>query len=201
MNLYYIEDLLSKKLKELDKEIVFANSTISTYSEDDETDWSEEIKNQEDYIKALEEEKEIVKENINYLTVDCCKFHHKYIEDIADIENTPYGWNVGDPRNIEWRMARETYGFDERETWSLDSTFMCWLYERLMMFKEVNHIDLDFHKFNINGKEMTQRECIDKIIENCKIYIQNRYIDDELAYNLKNETLEIWKGCIHSMWW
>lgn len=201
MNLYYILDLLNKKLKELEREIEFARSTISTYLEDDETDWKEEIQNQEDYIDALKEEKEIVRENINYLTTEHCTINHKYIEDITDIENTPYGWNKGDGRSIEWKMDRDTYGFDERETWSLDSTFMYWLYERLMMFREVNHIDLDFHKFNIKGNEMTQRECIDKIIENCKIYIQNRYIDDELAYDLKNETLEIWKECIHSMWW
>ena len=127
---------------------------------------------------------------------------HKYISEIMNIENTPYGWcGEEDYRNLKWREQRRIYGFDERETWSLDTTFMYWLYERLMMFKEVNCINLDFHKFNINGKEMTQRECIDKMIENCKIYIQNIYIDDELAYNLKNENLEILKECIHSMWW
>lgn len=69
------------------------------------------------------------------------------------------------------------------------------------MFKNVSCINLDFHKFNINGKELTQRECIDKMLENCKSYITNNNIDDELAYNLKNETLDIWKECIHYMWW
>lgn len=127
---------------------------------------------------------------------------HKYISEIINIENTPYGWCGGeDYRNLKWREQRRIYGFDERETWSLDTTFMYWLYERLMMFKEVNCINLDFHKFNVNGKEMTQRECIDKMIENCKIYIQNICINDELVYNLKNENLEILKECIHSMWW
>lgn len=200
MNLYYIEDLLSKKLKEIDREIWFTKSTITSYLEDTESDWTEEIKNQEDYIESLKEEKEIVKENIAYLNGEKTEIGHKYIRDITDIENTPYGWNADDHRSIEWKMARKIYGFDERETWSLDSTFMYWLYERLMMFKEVNCINLDFHKFNINGKEMTQRECIDKMIENCKAYIKSSGID-EVAYNLKNETLKIWKECIHSMWW
>lgn len=67
MNIYYILDLLNKKLKELDKEIWFTKILKLTYQEDILTDWSEEIKNQEDYIEALEEEKEIVKQNIDYL--------------------------------------------------------------------------------------------------------------------------------------
>lgn len=126
---------------------------------------------------------------------------HKYIEEISELKNTPYGWSENTGRDSKWRKEREEYGFDERETWALDTTFMYWLYERLTMFKNVNCINLDFHKFNINGKELTQRECIDKMIENCKSYITNNNIDDELSYNLKNETLDIWKECIHSMWW
>ena len=122
---------------------------------------------------------------------------HKYIKEITKLEETPYGWDEDSNRASKWREERRIYGFDERETWSLDYTFFCWLYERLLMFKEVNHISLDFHTFNINGKELTHGQCIDKMIDNCKEIILT---DDELP-DLRNETLDIWKTCINAMWW
>ena len=127
---------------------------------------------------------------------------HKYIESIVDIKNTPYGWcDDDDEREIHWQKEQKLYGFDSRETWSLDSTFMFWLYERLMMFKDYadDFIDLDFHKFIIDDKEMTQRECIDEMIKCCESYILSN--DDAEEFKLKNRVLDIWKECIHSMWW
>lgn len=127
--------------------------------------------------------------------------NHKYIEEIMNIEDTPYGWAEHTGRDEMWAEQRKEYGFDERETWSLDYTFIYWLYERLKMYNKVNCINTDFHKFKVNGVEMTQQECIDAMIDKCKKLITNRLISDENAYNLKNEILDIWKECIHSMWW
>lgn len=124
---------------------------------------------------------------------------HKYIEDIIDLEDTPYGWSENTGRDSLWKEQRKIYGFDERETWSLDATFFYWLYERLTMFKKVCCIDLSFHKFTINNEVLTQGECIDKMLNNCKEIITNKGIDD--LYDLKKETLEIWSECIFSMWW
>lgn len=124
---------------------------------------------------------------------------HKYIKEIIDLKDTPYGWSDNTGRDSRWREERRIYGFDERETWSLDITFFYWLYERLIMFKKVCSIDLNFHKININNKELTQGECIDKMIENCKEIITNKTIYD--LYDLQQETLEIWSKCIHTMWW
>lgn len=124
---------------------------------------------------------------------------HKYLEDIINIENTPYGWSKNTGRDVMWKKQRETCGFDERETWSLDATFFCWLYERLIMFKEVAGIDLTFHKFNIQGEELTQEQCIDRMIKICKKIIT--YDGIESLFDEKEEVLNIWKECIHSMWW
>ncbi|MBY6842894.1 hypothetical protein [Clostridium botulinum] len=124
---------------------------------------------------------------------------HKYVKEIVDLKNTPYGWSENTGRDSKWLEERRIYGFDERETWSLDTTFFYWLYERLMMFKKVNCINLDFHKFKIKGVELTQRECIDKMICNCKKIATYQGVDDLSA--MKNETLDIWKECIFSMWW
>lgn len=126
---------------------------------------------------------------------------HKFIEDIIDIEETPYGWSKNTGRDEMWANQRKEYGFDERETWSLDTTFIYWLYERLKMFNEVNCINTDFHTFEIHGKKLTQQECIDIMIAKCKDYILDQGLDDNYSYNLKNEILDIWKECIHTMWW
>lgn len=126
---------------------------------------------------------------------------HKYIKEITDLNNTPYGWSENTGRDSIWLEQRKEYGFDERETWSLDITFFCWLYERLMMFKEVNIIDLDFHKLKINGEELTQGECINKMIDNCKAIIQSKDSDSNEIINKKDEVLNIWKECIYLMWW
>lgn len=127
--------------------------------------------------------------------------NHKYIDEIMNMENTPYGWSEHTGRDEMWADQRKEYGFDERETWSLDTTFIYWLYERLRMFDEVNCINTDFHTFDISGETLTQQECIDTMINKCKDYITYRGVDDDYTYNLKNEILDIWKACIHHMWW
>lgn len=130
---------------------------------------------------------------------------HKYLTDLGiKLENTPYGWNPNDDRQERWSQEREEYSFDERETWSLNATFFYWLYERLMKYNEINIVNTSFHKFNINGKEMTQQECMDKMIELCKRYITYEYINLEDENKMLDEVEEIFdilKKCIWCLWW
>ena len=95
----------------------------------------------------------------------------KYLEDLGiEIGNTPYCWRSDndDKRQVMWKKEREKYGFDSRETWSLDYTFYLWLYERLMMFNELNVVDTEFHKFEYNGEALSMQDCIDKILNGLK---------------------------------
>ena len=63
----------------------------------------------------------------------------KYLKDLGILEdNTPQGWNKDDSRQERWIKEREIYGFDEKETWSMDFTFKLWLYERLSMYNEMD---------------------------------------------------------------
>lgn len=77
---------------------------------------------------------------------------HKYLEELG-IKATdiciPNSENTEDSRMPRFLDQREKYGFDERETWSLDYTFACWLYEHLKMYLDVNCVDLEFYKFDI----------------------------------------------------
>lgn len=124
---------------------------------------------------------------------------HKYLSEIIDLKNTPYGYSENTGRDKKWSEEREKFGFDERETWSLDISFFCWLYERLRMFKDIAGIKLDFYEFNINENKMTQIQCIDRMIELCEKIIINKDIND--MSKERNEILDIWKECINVMWW
>ena len=89
-----------------------------------------------------------------------------------DIKN--YGTNFidesKDDRREKWKEQREEYGFDERELWNLDMTFVQWLYSHLMMYKEKASqiIDLSYHKVEWENKEITLEDAIDKIINIAK---------------------------------
>lgn len=105
-----------------------------------------------------------------------------------------------DSRAEAWAKQREEYGFDERETWSLDAAFAQWLYERLLMYKEINIVDLTYHKFDVNGETLTQEQCLDRMIDLCKRFILTDTWDDEYD-QLWYELTELWKTCGLAMWW
>ena len=60
------------------------------------------------------------------------------------------------------------------------------------------------NSFIIDGKEMTQIECINKMISNWKQIIvptEKLLLSDDKIYNLKKETILIWSECFNCMWW
>lgn len=132
---------------------------------------------------------------------------HKYFE---ELKNKPW-WHpsdlglVNDKRSSQWHKERRNYGFDNRETWNLNYTFYVWLYEHLMMFKAYASkvIDLDFHTFEYKGETLTQLDCINRMIEGCKVYIAN---PDELEISDEEKekvdcVLDLWKLVLPIMWW
>lgn len=130
---------------------------------------------------------------------------HKYLEDLGiNLEDTPYGYSQSEDLELESAQQRETYGFDDRETWSLNTTFVYWIYERVMMYKEVaeDNIDLEYHIFEIEGETLTQLECIESILEKCEIIMtEPDGFNDADRYTLTQEILVIWKEIISAMWW
>lgn len=133
---------------------------------------------------------------------------HKYFEDIEDINNNkvqhPSKYcSLSDKRSESWFKERRKYGFDSRETWNLDSVFYIWLYEHLMMYKEKaeNVINLNYHTFEYKGETLTQLQCIDKMIEGCKLYIQDCETQDKEKIEKINSVCEILGLVIRYMWW
>ena len=60
--------------------------------------------------------------------------NRKYLDDIG-ITDRWDTWGLGDEEAVkEHQKQQSVYGFDARETFSLDHAFYLWLYERLMMY-------------------------------------------------------------------
>ena len=103
-----------------------------------------------------------------------------------------------DRRNKQWKKERKKYGFDERETWSMDFTMIVLLYERLMMYNEIKSIDADYHKITIDSIEHTQQEWIDELIRLCELYLTG----DDLNLSKHSKRIwNIWNVLSAYMWW
>lgn len=81
-----------------------------------------------------------------------------------------------DKRQSKWKKQRAKYGgWDERATWNLNLFMTEHIYTWLAMYyKYANKfVDLDFHKFTINGKELTQKECIFQILKDIRFFLKH----------------------------
>lgn len=126
----------------------------------------------------------------------------KYLDDLGVTER-PDLWNKDDKRNPQWEKEREIYGFDERETWDLgQTTFYCWLYERLKRYIEIAPVSLNYHKFGYKDKGYTQGELINMMIEKLEFYFSSEYNDFNFEHWEKvHEVEQIWAIVLPSMWW
>lgn len=97
---------------------------------------------------------------------------HKYLKDIGVKEDEmSQNWLPDEKRQVKWEKQRQKYGFDEREIWSLDITYCMWLYERLMMFKDINKLE-NTTKNKYGKYKYTEYECVCFILECLKAYIK-----------------------------
>lgn len=130
----------------------------------------------------------------------------KYLKDLGlKKEDYYFPFDEDDPRQDKWKAERETYGFDSRETWDLDGLSVRWLYCHLMMYKEKASeiVNLEYHKFEFQGKEYTQLEAIDFIIDSLKMYILTDLWspDAEIAINKAKDAFALYGIILPSMWW
>ena len=79
------------------------------------------------------------------------------------------------PEKLPFPYGERGYpDFDERDTYSLNSTFIMWLYEHLRYFqdvasKKVVMDDPEQEVFEVDGEQLTRLQCIDRMVESCKI--------------------------------
>jgi len=147
---------------------------------------------------------------------------HKYLNDIGIKSNDVCIFNTesidtdkdGQKR---FKKQRKKYGFDERETWSMNYTMATWIYSHFKAYKKYASkiVDLTYHKFNIpkwNEEEnvisdemieINQQEAIDIVIKNIKFYL--KYNDDLDKGNIAIRKFEYAFRIIGiiapAMWW
>ncbi len=127
---------------------------------------------------------------------------HKFLENLKTY--TPLNIDASDERQSRWAKEREIYGFDETETWSLDSTFYAWLYEHIKMYIEKGGeiVNLEYHKFEYKGITYTQLELLEQICKRVEYYYSDEYDDwDDSDVEYINEIGEMWALVLPAMWW
>ena len=127
---------------------------------------------------------------------------HKFLENLKTY--TPLNIDASDERQSRWAKEREIYGFDETETWSLDSTFYAWLYEHIKMYIEKGGeiVNLEYHKFEYKGITYTQLELLEQICKRVEYYYSDEYNDwDRADVEYINEIGEMWALVLPAMWW
>lgn len=132
---------------------------------------------------------------------------HKYLDDIGYDEYPENYTDASDDRNIVWQEERRIYGFDNRDTWSLNNAYYCWMFEHLKMYIDQadGFIDLNYHKFDYNGNEYTQKELILLLLENIEYILFHQDDMEELEWTklreLEREVADIWYMILPAMWW
>lgn len=101
----------------------------------------------------------------------------------------------------------ESGGYDERVTWSLNTYMTEQIYTWLKMYLEYGggFVDLTFHKFDIDGTEMCEKEVIEEVIRCLEFYLTNW---DSFDKELEEKSMELAKRgykllgiVLPSLWW
>ena len=106
-------------------------------------------------------------------------------------------------RNIKYWFQRRTRGWSDDEIWNLDCEFIKWVNSRFKKYKEEagKIVDLEFRKFQYEGKEYTQLELIDKVIKLSNEYIGTNLLSKDKLNSIKDEIFDIFKLIFWTMWW
>lgn len=136
---------------------------------------------------------------IDNIEMECSEYSqskvmkHKYLRELFLDDKLPFPFGEED-----------YHDFDERDTFSMDYTLIAWIYECLRFFKEETPIDLTYHIFNIDDEELTQIQCIDGMIEDCKIVLLNngtfgsQFAKVDAA---KDDLFKVLSKVYWAMWW
>ena len=120
-------------------------------------------------------------------------------------KNRPEGWNRPLRRTVKCLIQKHIYGVDPRETYDLGMTWRMWMYEHLKMFRREakDVVDLEFHKFEFNGKMYTLLELIDMMIERLEFALthEDEYFIDMHDTKYVREAEQIWSIVAPVMWW
>ena len=120
---------------------------------------------------------------------------HKYIRELY-------------PDHLPFPYSEEDYHeFDERDTFNLDASMLMWLYERLRYFQDeaskiVVFDDPTVRTFDIDGEKLTQMQCIDRMVEDCKVALfGDDFYDREKMDAAVRDLFKVLSEVFWCMWW
>lgn len=130
---------------------------------------------------------------------------NKYLDELG-IKPEEYGTNFvddNDPRASLWEEERKKYGFDSRETWSLDKMFLEWLYSHLKMYQEYRKRKAEAPEILIpainKSQPYTREEWIDMILHALRLYLVCPFcsLDEEYTYIIAQDAVRVWAEIMH----
>ena len=137
-----------------------------------------------------------------------------YLEKInPDIHNYGINWKHMGFRPMRWIqdfIQRRKCGYDYRITYNLDSWMIEQLYTWLNMYLEASYgtIDLEYHKFNIDGMQLTELEAIVYIMDSFEQWLicaddVDKYCTDEeiVAQKQVQKAIKCLSEIIFYLWW
>ena len=125
---------------------------------------------------------------------------HKYIRELF-------------PKELPFPYCESYYHeLDERDTFNLDAVIVMWLYERLRYFqdvaaKQVVMDDPTWRTFEVDGEQLTQLQCIDRMVEDCKTILLYKEWEDEDDKEwpkidaAKDDLFKVFSKVYWAMWW
>lgn len=127
------------------------------------------------------------------------------MEDLLGRENVNFSLvepEENDERAKKFKEQRMTRGFDDSETWSLDSTIAKFLVPRLKAFKECKN------GYPARMTEKKWNKILDEMIEGFELYLTHdewELCQDKNIYNEKslkvNKALKHFSKYFYDLWW
>lgn len=128
---------------------------------------------------------------------------NKYLEDLG-LKKEDYGVNwlsKHDDRMRDFNHEKKMYGFCSAETRDVGRIFCEWLYSHCKMYLEKADgiVDMEFHSVEIGDEELTQLQCIQRIIELTGGALTEP--NGEVVTKRLREAILIWAEIFPLMWW
>ena len=130
-----------------------------------------------------------------------------YIKQFIDSDEEFYKAVFHPDGNTRDQKFYEEHHFAVEETWDLYNVFAIWLYSRIKGYIEYasSVVDIEYHKFEYEGSEYTQKQLCEMILEYLEFYFHTSKsdsweIEDEGLHKLQ-DAAKIWAVILPAMWW
>lgn len=108
-----------------------------------------------------------------------------------------------DERSATWSMQRKVFGQDETELWSLDTTFLQWMYCHVRMFKDIGGCEGHMETIPWDGVDLMLPQALDILIDITGRAILHQYGTQEEREEYKEELQQLtklWGRVLPSLW-